>query len=46
MSIIISDDEMHFIAVESGIDDDIVKSWYKDFIKMCPNGKMVKKNLF
>ncbi len=41
MSIILSEDEIYFIAAESGIDEDIVKAWYKDFIKMCPNGKMV-----
>ena len=39
----LSQEQIHQISIESGIDSDVVKSWYKDFIKICPNGKMDKK---
>ena len=32
MNIILTDEDIHFIAIESGIEDDVVKAWYKDFI--------------
>jgi hypothetical protein len=38
----LSQEELDFISEQSGIEDDVIKSWHKDFIKLCPTGKMVK----
>jgi len=39
-------DEIEFITKSSGMDDSIVKSWYKEFLQQCPTGKMNKKNFY
>ena len=33
--------EADYISEESGIEPNVVKSWHRDFIKLCPSGKMV-----
>ena len=37
----LSDDEFQKIAEQSGIDECVIKSWYKEFLNVCPKGKMV-----
>ncbi len=37
----------HFYYFElKGMDIDIVRSWYKEFLQQCPNGKMNKKHFY
>jgi neuronal calcium sensor 1 len=36
--------EIQEIAEKSGVEEDIIRSWYKEFIQVCPTGKMNKKN--
>ena len=43
MARVLTQDEVRFIAIQSGIEGDVIKSWYKDFIQICPKGKMDKK---
>jgi hypothetical protein len=37
----LTQEELDYISEQSGIEDDVIKSWHKDFIKLCPTGKMV-----
>lgn len=39
----LTQEELDYISEQSGIEDSIIKSWHKDFIKLCPTGKMVLK---
>jgi hypothetical protein len=40
----LSDQELSIIAEQSGIEEDVIKSWYKEFLVVCPKGKMVGEN--
>lgn len=38
---ILSEEAQKSIAETSGIDPDVIRSWYKEFLSVCPKGKMV-----
>jgi hypothetical protein len=38
---ILTEDELQSISLSSDVDLDIVRCWYKDFLRTCPKGKMV-----
>ena len=38
---ILTDDEIEYIAGQSGVETDVIKTWHKDFLTACPKGKMV-----
>jgi len=42
----LTDTEIKFISEQSGMEYDIVRSWYKEFLQQCPTGKMNKKNFY
>ena len=42
---ILTDEEIKLISTSSGVDVDIVRSWYKEFLKTCPKGKMVSRKI-
>lgn len=42
MSVMLTEEELKNIIEESGIEDIVIKSWYKEFLLFCPKGKMVK----
>ena len=52
MSKNLSEEEILYISEQSGIDEDVIRSWHKEFLIACPKGKMVfyldlkKKNHF
>lgn len=41
MSRILTEEEVKNIVEQSGIEDIVIKSWYKEFLNVCPKGKMV-----
>lgn len=42
----LTEDEIKDIAEKSGVDPDIIRSWFKEFLIACPSGKMNKKNFY
>lgn len=42
----LSEMDMQDIAEKSGVDPDVLRSWYKEFLQVCPTGKMNKKNFY
>ncbi|RNA14692.1 neuronal calcium sensor 2 [Brachionus plicatilis] len=42
----ISESELNEISEKTGVDPDILKSWYKEFLKVSPSGRMNKKNFY
>jgi Ca2+-binding EF-hand superfamily protein len=40
MAKILTQEEVRMIAIRSGMEADVIKSWYKEFLKICPKGKM------
>ena len=42
----LSEEQIREIAEQSGVDPDIIKSWYKEFLQVCPSGKMNKKHFY
>jgi Ca2+-binding EF-hand superfamily protein len=42
----LSEGEIKEIAEESGVDPDVIRSWYKEFLQVCPSGNMNKKNFY
>ncbi|CAF0848284.1 unnamed protein product [Brachionus calyciflorus] len=42
----LTEDELKNIIDESGIEDIVIKSWYKEFLLFCPKGKMDRKQFY
>ena len=42
MSVMLTEEELKNIIEESGIEDIVIKSWYKEFLLFCPKGKMAR----
>ena len=43
---LLNKDQIQNIFQHCGIDEEIIKSWYKDFLSMYPHGKMDKKQFY